>query len=64
MKNEETKSAEVRGLENELVSLRTQMRLQQAQAVELAESVVSMIKSTTTIPAAQKAYELAAEILA
>lgn len=58
-----TKSAEVRGLENEIISLRTQKRLQQAQAAELAEMIVDLFSNDPS-PRVQKVVELAAGILA
>ena len=66
------KSAEVRGLENTVASIRTQMRLQQKQAQELAEAVKSGFMETDGIAgvvvinaaAALRACKLAGDVLA
>lgn len=71
--NEEGKSKEVRGLENTIQGLRTQMRIQQRQAQKLAAEVLNAfegqeeqgifmkVKDET---AAQRAYDLALAVLA
>ena len=69
---EEKKSPEVRGLENTLVSLRTQMRLQNQEAQELAEAVKAAflptggIEGVTVVNAAAalRALKLADDVLA
>lgn len=73
MKQEEAKSKEVKGLENTVTSLRTQMRIQQRQAQKLAAEVLNAfegqeeqgifmkVKDET---AAQRAYNLALDVLA
>lgn len=71
--NEEGKSKEVRGLENTVASLRAQMKLQQAQAQELAEAVLKAFEGSEGLgvcislkdeTAARRAYNLALAVLA
>lgn len=73
MKQEEAKSKEVRGLENTVASLRTQMKLQQAQTQALAEAVLKAFEGSEGLgvcisvkdeTAAQRAYNLALAVLA
>lgn len=71
--NEETKSKEVRGLEKTIISIRTQMKLQQAQAQKLAAEVLNAFEGAADEgiymtmkdeDAAKRAYDLALAVLA
>ncbi len=71
--NEEGKSKEVQGLDKTVASIRTQMKIQQRQAQELAEAVLSAL-DVPELPgegiyvrnemAAERAYALAQDVLA
>ncbi len=69
----EAKIREIRGLENQITSLHTQMRIHQRRAQKLAESVLSALDVPKSLgvsvslrdeAAARKAYELAQDVLA
>ena len=70
----EAKSREIRGLENQITSLHTQMRIQQRQAQELAAEVLNAFEgaagtgvymtSVKDVEAAKRAYEHAQDVLA
>lgn len=72
--NEEGKSKEVQGLEKTIASIRTQMKIQQRQAQELAEAVLGAFGEPTAMgafcislqdeAAAKRACEIALAVLA
>ncbi len=73
MKQEEAKSKEVKGLDKTVASIRTQMKIQQRQAQELAEAVLRSFEGSEGLgvcislkdeTAANRAYKLAQDVLA